>query len=112
MLLLRFGILGGISAGGTFTEFIAVDRKQVIIVPDHLPLVYAAAWPVAGVTSWRYGIIVLDSSELNVLLGLTCDLICRAVKIKADVKVGDNVLIVSNSIFSSTHNIPSGSSFE
>ncbi|KAF9517984.1 hypothetical protein BS47DRAFT_1482931 [Hydnum rufescens UP504] len=64
-----FSIRGGIPAGGTFTEFVTIERSQVIVVPDYLPLVYAAAWPVAGVTAWR------------------------AVTVKGEVKAGDNVLI-------------------
>lgn len=50
-----FGILGGGSrpALGTFSEYVVVEREQVIIAPDHLDDVHLAAWPLGGVTAWR-----------------------------------------------------------
>ena len=52
----RFGILGGGSNPpiGTFTEYVAVERKYVIPTPDHLSCEVAAAWPLGGVTAWRF----------------------------------------------------------
>ena len=51
----RFGILGGGSFPplGTFSEYIVVERDQVIQTPKHLDDVHIAAWPVGGVTAWR-----------------------------------------------------------
>lgn len=52
----RFGILGGgaFPALGTFAEYVVVERDQVVATPAHLDDVHAAAWPVGGVTAWRY----------------------------------------------------------
>ena len=38
---------------GTFAQYIVVERDQVILTPDHLDDVHAAAWPLGGVTAWR-----------------------------------------------------------
>lgn len=67
----RFGILGGGSFPplGTFTQYVVVERDQVILSPDHLDDVHAAAWPIGGVTAWR------------------------AVSVNANVQQGQNVLI-------------------
>ncbi|KXN92663.1 hypothetical protein AN958_11764 [Leucoagaricus sp. SymC.cos] len=50
-----FGILGGgaLPPIGTFSEYITVERDQVIPTPDHLSDVEAAAWPLGAVTAWR-----------------------------------------------------------
>ncbi|KAF7773148.1 hypothetical protein Agabi119p4_5315 [Agaricus bisporus var. burnettii] len=55
----KFGILGGGAHPpiGTFTEYIVVERDQVILTPDHLNDVQAAAWPLGGVTAWRAAIV-------------------------------------------------------
>ena len=52
----RFGLLGGGDNPpiGTFSTYCIVSREQVILTPAHLDDVHAAAWPVAGVTAWRY----------------------------------------------------------
>ena len=39
---------------GTFSTYRIVPCEQVILTPAHLDDVHAAAWPVAGVTAWRY----------------------------------------------------------
>ncbi|KAI0647475.1 NAD(P)-binding protein [Trametes meyenii] len=66
-----FFILGGGKATplGTFTQYLVVERDQVILTPDHLDDVHAAAWPLGAVTAWR------------------------AVVVNGAVKKGDNVLI-------------------
>ncbi len=46
-------LMGGVPDGGTLSEFVVVHRKHVFPVPDYLPIVHAAAWPVGGITSWR-----------------------------------------------------------
>jgi hypothetical protein len=50
-----FGILGGGANPpiGTFIEYIVVERDQVILTPDYLDDVQAAAWPLGGLTAWR-----------------------------------------------------------
>lgn len=55
----EFGILGGGANPpiGTFSEYILVERDQVIPTPDHLTDVQAAAWPLAGVTAWRAAVV-------------------------------------------------------
>lgn len=52
----RFGILGGgaFPPLGTFSEYIVVERDQVVPTPEHLDDVHVAAWPIGGVTAWRY----------------------------------------------------------
>jgi len=61
----RFGILGGGSNPpiGTFIEYVAVERKYVIPTPDHLSSEEAAAWPVGGVTAWRFVLSPLQNFE-------------------------------------------------
>ncbi|KAF8177240.1 chaperonin 10-like protein [Pholiota molesta] len=61
-----FGILGG-----TFSEYIVVERDQVVPTPEHLDDVHVAAWPIGGVTAWR------------------------AVAVNAQVQEGQNVLITA-----------------
>ncbi|EMD38123.1 hypothetical protein CERSUDRAFT_113271 [Gelatoporia subvermispora B] len=67
----NFAILGGNTKApfGTFTQYVAIERDEVIPTPDHLDDVHAAAWPLGGLTAWR------------------------AVVVNAQVKKGDNVLI-------------------
>jgi NADPH:quinone reductase-like Zn-dependent oxidoreductase len=50
-----FGILGGgnLPPLGTFTEYLVVERDQVILSPAHLDDVQMSAWPLGGVTAWR-----------------------------------------------------------
>ncbi|KAI0689421.1 NAD(P)-binding protein [Cytidiella melzeri] len=64
-------ILGGIKATpiGTFSQYVVVERDQVVESPDHLDDEHAAAWPLAGLTAWR------------------------AAHVNARVQEGDNVLI-------------------
>ncbi|KAF8626742.1 hypothetical protein AX15_004713 [Amanita polypyramis BW_CC] len=54
-----FGIVGGgpLPPIGTFSEYVVVERDQVILTPDHLNDLQIAAWPLAGVTAWRATII-------------------------------------------------------
>ncbi|KAJ7926262.1 hypothetical protein B0H13DRAFT_1973244 [Mycena leptocephala] len=51
----NFGILGGgdFPALGTFAEYVVVQRAEVIPTPAHLSDEQIAAWPLAGLTSWR-----------------------------------------------------------
>ncbi|KAI0780500.1 NAD-P-binding protein [Trametes elegans] len=66
-----FYVIGGFKANplGTFAQYVAVERDQVIPTPEHLDDVQAAAWPLGAVTAWR------------------------ATMINGAVKSGDNVLI-------------------
>ncbi|KAJ6607588.1 hypothetical protein B0H10DRAFT_1817694 [Mycena sp. CBHHK59/15] len=67
----NFGILGGTSFPllGTFSEYVVVDRQEVILTPSHLDDVQIAAWPLAGLTAWR-AVVVLAKVKLsqNVLI--------------------------------------------
>jgi NADPH:quinone reductase-like Zn-dependent oxidoreductase len=56
----RFGILGGVKfpSLGTFSEYIVVERDQVIQTPDHLDDIQAAAWPLGGLTAWRFATLL------------------------------------------------------
>ncbi|TFK67103.1 NAD(P)-binding protein [Pluteus cervinus] len=67
----EFGILGGGSHPplGTFTEYMVVERDEVIPSPEHLDDIHVAAWPLGGLTAWR------------------------AVIVNAEVKAGQNVLV-------------------
>ncbi|KAH9930680.1 NAD(P)-binding protein [Fomitopsis serialis] len=55
----KFTILGGgkIVPLGTFAEYVAVERDQVILTPDHLDDEHAAAWPLGGLTAWRASVV-------------------------------------------------------
>jgi len=44
---------GGANPEGVFTEYVVVDRREVLPTPAHLNDVQAAAWPLGGVTAWR-----------------------------------------------------------
>ncbi len=48
-------ILGGIKAIplGTFSQYVAVERDQVVESPAHLDDEHVAAWPLGGLTAWR-----------------------------------------------------------
>lgn len=68
----KFNVIGGggyTHPLGTFSQYVAVDRDQVIPSPDHLTDEQVSAWPLGGVTAWRAAIV------------------------NAQVKSGDNVLI-------------------
>ncbi|KAG5644403.1 hypothetical protein DXG03_008570 [Asterophora parasitica] len=67
----KFGILGGVvfPTLGTFAEYVAVERDQVIPSPQHLDDIHASAWPLGGVTAWRAAIVNgLVSAGHNVLI--------------------------------------------
>lgn len=51
----RFSVLGGAAwpGIGTFTEYVAVERDQLVEIPEHLSFEEAAAWPCAGLTAYR-----------------------------------------------------------
>lgn len=55
----RFGIFGGVSfpPHGTFTEYIVVERDQVLLTPEYLDDIHIAAWPVGGLTAWRVAVV-------------------------------------------------------
>ncbi|KZT23992.1 NAD(P)-binding protein [Neolentinus lepideus HHB14362 ss-1] len=42
---------------GTFSEYVIVERDQVVLSPDHLDDEHLSAWPVAGTTAWRAAIV-------------------------------------------------------
>ncbi|KAG9050146.1 hypothetical protein FS837_007445 [Tulasnella sp. UAMH 9824] len=67
----RFGTVGGGAYPpiGTITEYVVVERDEVIEVPEHMSFEEAAAWPCCGITAWR------------------------AVFVKGALKAGQNVLI-------------------
>ncbi|KAF8643535.1 hypothetical protein AX16_008979 [Volvariella volvacea WC 439] len=54
-----FGIMGNgpLPPIGTFSQYVIVERDEVIRTPDHLDDVHAAAWPLAGLTAWRAAIV-------------------------------------------------------
>lgn len=68
----RWGVVGGLDfpSIGTITEYVVVERDEVIEIPDYLSFEEAAAWPCAGLTAYR------------------------AVFVKGGVRAGYNVLIV------------------
>ncbi|KAL1731237.1 hypothetical protein EV714DRAFT_209202 [Schizophyllum commune] len=55
----KFATLGGgrYPPIGTFSEYVVVERDEVIPSPSHLDDVHAAAWPLAGLTAWRAAIV-------------------------------------------------------
>jgi NADPH:quinone reductase-like Zn-dependent oxidoreductase len=62
-----FGILGGGRNPplGTFTEYVVVERNQVIRSPDHLDDIQISAWPLGGLTAWRYVFVAILSSSFH-----------------------------------------------
>ncbi|KAJ7726159.1 NAD-P-binding protein [Mycena maculata] len=42
---------------GTFAEYVVVERTEALPTPSHLTDKQAAAWPIAGLTAWRYQLI-------------------------------------------------------
>jgi NADPH:quinone reductase-like Zn-dependent oxidoreductase len=44
-----------LDAKGTWAEYVAVNKKDVVPCPTHLSLAEAAALPLAGLTAFRYG---------------------------------------------------------
>ncbi|KAI0748427.1 NAD-P-binding protein [Daedaleopsis nitida] len=54
-----FAVVGGskLYNYGTFSQYVVVERTQVIPTPDHVDDVHAAAWPLGAVTAWRATII-------------------------------------------------------
>ncbi|KAG2106766.1 uncharacterized protein F5147DRAFT_746199 [Suillus discolor] len=66
-----FGILGGGRNPplGTFSEYIVVERNQVIRSPDHLDDIQVSAWPLGGLTAWRAAIVNAEASkDQNILI--------------------------------------------
>ncbi|KAL1741651.1 hypothetical protein HDZ31DRAFT_44953 [Schizophyllum fasciatum] len=55
----KFATLGGgrYPPIGTFSEYVVVERDEVIPSPPHLDDVHAAAWPLGGLTAWRAAMI-------------------------------------------------------
>jgi NADPH:quinone reductase-like Zn-dependent oxidoreductase len=90
----RFGILGGVSfpPNGTFTEYIIVERDQVFLTPDHLDDIHIAAWPVGGLTAWRY-LKAFHYFSPTIWFITWIYLTYRAVVVNAKVQHGQNILI-------------------
>jgi len=78
---------GGYPPFGTFTDYVIVERDQVIRSPDHLDDIQASAWPLAGLTAWRYVILAMARSSYS-LKYLT-----RATIINAGVSKDQNILV-------------------
>ncbi|KAI6148520.1 hypothetical protein BKA82DRAFT_12015 [Pisolithus tinctorius] len=67
----EFGIVGGGVKPplGTFSEYVVVERDQVLQTPEHLDDVHMAAWPLGGVTAWRAVMVNAQVTEgQNVLI--------------------------------------------
>ncbi|KAF7341188.1 putative zinc-type alcohol dehydrogenase-like protein YogA [Mycena venus] len=67
----ELGCLGGCSfpSLGTFSEYVTVDREEVMLTPGHLSHVQIAAWPTGGVTAWRAAFVLAKiESGHNVLI--------------------------------------------
>jgi len=95
----KFNLIGGGSNPpiGTFTEYVAVERKHVIPIPGHLSFEEAAALPVAGVTAWRAAVINAGVSEgYNVLVTGAGGGVALLV-VQLSVARGANVFVTSGS---------------
>ncbi|TFK36440.1 hypothetical protein BDQ12DRAFT_706376 [Crucibulum laeve] len=70
----RFGIVGGgaLPPIGTFSEYVVVERDQVIPSPSHLNDVQIAAWPLGGLTAWRATIVnaQVDAGQHVLITGI------------------------------------------
>ncbi|PFH51689.1 hypothetical protein AMATHDRAFT_58452 [Amanita thiersii Skay4041] len=55
----EYGIMGGGPHPpiGSFSEYVIVEKDQVIASPEHLDDVHTAAWPLGGLTAWRAAIV-------------------------------------------------------
>lgn len=53
---------------GTFAEYVVMERDQVILAPEHLDDVHLAAWPLGGLTAWRYDALFTFFNELLFIL--------------------------------------------
>ncbi|KAG8911082.1 hypothetical protein FRC00_007099 [Tulasnella sp. 408] len=86
----RFGTVGGGAWPpiGTMTEYVVVDRDEVIEVPEHLSFEEAAAWPCCGITAWRWVDERVESGNATYTFGHR-----RAMFVKGALKAGQNVLI-------------------
>jgi NADPH:quinone reductase-like Zn-dependent oxidoreductase len=65
-----------------------VERSEVIPTPSHLTDEQIAAWPLAGLTAWRFVKFYRSRQSTHLIL-----LEPRAISVLADVKAGQNVLI-------------------
>ena len=54
---------GNLPPLGTFAEFVTVEREQVILSPDHLDDEHTAAWPLGGLTAWRYALLSHEQDQ-------------------------------------------------
>lgn len=48
---------------GSFSEHVVVQCHQVIEAPSYIDDIHIAAWPVAGVTAWRFANLSLQKSS-------------------------------------------------
>ena len=53
---------------GTFRQYVAVERDQVIPSPEHLSDDQVAAWPLGAVTAWRYMTYTRRIDELTMVM--------------------------------------------
>lgn len=53
-----FAVVGGVKFAdyGTFTEYVVVDRNQVLLALEFIDDVYPATWPLGGLPAWRSAI--------------------------------------------------------
>ena len=58
---------------GTFAEYVVMERDQVILAPEHLDDVHLAAWPLGGLTAWRYDVLFTFFNELLFILVQSSD---------------------------------------
>lgn len=86
---------GGVHPIGTFTEYVVVERDELIEVPEHMSLEEAAAWPCGGITAYR-SVYYTPSmpNEDSIIADVRAWTNPRAVFIKGQLKAGQNVLIV------------------
>ncbi|KXS09579.1 NAD(P)-binding protein [Gonapodya prolifera JEL478] len=49
----KYGLLGYAPLPGTLAEYIAIDRKYIHAIPEHLSVLEGAAIPLASLTAWR-----------------------------------------------------------
>ena len=88
-----FGILGGGKHPplGTFADYVVVERDQVLLTPNHLDDVHMAAWPVAGLTAWRFVSPRIQYDDLCTLTRACFPR--RAAMVHARIAKGQTVLI-------------------
>ncbi|KAK7038381.1 PKS-ER domain-containing protein [Favolaschia claudopus] len=93
-----FGMLGSgaFPPLGTFSEYVVVERKEVLKTPAHLNDEQIAAWPLAGLTAWRsIALAKISKGDAILITGIGGGVALLALQICA--AMGVHVFVTSGS---------------